>query len=287
VAVPDTSITAAPPASTTATAASFSFTSSPSGATFECSLDSAAFAACTSPASYTSLALGSHTFRVRAVNASGTDATPATHAWTIVAANQAPTADNDGPYVATGTAPLTVAAAQGVLAGDTDPEGTPLSAVLVSGPAPAGGTLTLNANGSFTYTHNVNPASPATVTFTYRASDGALTSNIATVTITVNPEPVQGCTAAPAAPSGLGVSVSGRTLTLNWTAPAGPVQNAPTSYRIEAGLAPGSTLQALSTGSSATTFVQGGIPGTFYLRVRGVNACGTGAASNEVAVTVQ
>ena len=41
-------------------------------------------------------------------------------------------------------------AAPGVLANDTDVEGTRSNGVLVS--RPGHGTLTLNANGSFTYT---------------------------------------------------------------------------------------------------------------------------------------
>ena len=71
--------------------------------------------------------------------------------------------------------------APGVLANDNDPTATPLSAVLVSGPSH--GTLTLNANGSFTYTPAAN--FNGTDSFTYRASDGTLTSTPATVTITV------------------------------------------------------------------------------------------------------
>src|SRR5262249_11914186 len=65
---------------------------------------------------------------------------------------------------------------------DTDVEGDALSAVLVSGPAH--GTLALNADGSFTYTPaaNYNGAD----SFTYKANDGALDSNVATVAITVN-----------------------------------------------------------------------------------------------------
>ena len=63
---------------------------------------------------------------------------------------------------------LTVAAASGVLANDSDPDGDTLSAVLVTGPAH--GTLILNAAGSFTYTPaaNFNGAD----TFTYKANDG-------------------------------------------------------------------------------------------------------------------
>jgi VCBS repeat-containing protein len=72
-------------------------------------------------------------------------------------------------------------AAPGVLGNDTDPDADPLTAVLVSGPGH--GTLTLNANGSFGYTPNADYA--GTDAFSYRASDGALTSNPATVTLTV------------------------------------------------------------------------------------------------------
>ena len=48
---------------------------------------------------------------------------------------------------------------------------------------PSHGTLTLNANGSFTYTPAANYN--GSDSFTYRASDGTLTSNLATVTLTV------------------------------------------------------------------------------------------------------
>ena len=93
--------------------------------------------------------------------------------------NRAPTAAADAYSTAEDTA-LTVTA-PGVLANDSDPDGNPLSAVLVSGPSH--GTLTLNANGSFTYTPAANYN--GSDSFTYRASDGTLQSSPATVTITV------------------------------------------------------------------------------------------------------
>jgi VCBS repeat-containing protein len=94
--------------------------------------------------------------------------------------NQAPVATDDAYSTAEDT-PLTVAA-PGVLGNDSDPDGNPLTATLVTGPAH--GTVTLNANGAFTYTPPAN--SNDTDTFTYRASDGTDQSNPATVTITVN-----------------------------------------------------------------------------------------------------
>jgi len=71
--------------------------------------------------------------------------------------------------------------APGVLSGDTDGDGDTLTALVVANPAH--GTLTLQPNGSFTYTPTIGYA--GTDSFTYRASDGQLTSNIATVTLTV------------------------------------------------------------------------------------------------------
>lgn len=80
---PNTTIAVAPPSPTSATSATFEFTANESG-TFQCSLDGAAFAVCTTPASYAGLADGAHTFQVRAVDAPGNvDATPASHTWTV------------------------------------------------------------------------------------------------------------------------------------------------------------------------------------------------------------
>ena len=77
-------ITAGPSGSTTATSASFAFTTDDSAATFTCSLDSAAFASCSSPKAYSSLATGSHTFAVKATNGAGTSAATS-RTWTITA----------------------------------------------------------------------------------------------------------------------------------------------------------------------------------------------------------
>jgi hypothetical protein len=81
---PGTSISSGPSASTTSTSASFAFTATQAGSTFECKLDAGAYAACTSPKTYSGLSFGSHTFSVRAIDPAGNaDATPATQTWTI------------------------------------------------------------------------------------------------------------------------------------------------------------------------------------------------------------
>ncbi len=99
---------------------------------------------------------------------------------TINAVNDAPVAANDA-YTATEDTLLSITT-PGVLGNDSDADGTALTATLVSGPAH--GTLTLNANGSFTYRPATNYSGPDS--FTYTASDGALSSGVATVALTVN-----------------------------------------------------------------------------------------------------
>src|SRR6266550_2250280 len=93
---PQTTITSGPSGLTNDPDSSLSFTSDETGSTFECSLDAAAFAACSSPAAYSGLADGDHTFSVRATDTSAnTDATPASRPWTIDAT--APTASLADP----------------------------------------------------------------------------------------------------------------------------------------------------------------------------------------------
>ena len=84
---PDTTIDSGPSGTVQSGAASFGFSGSGGAASFECSLDTGTFAACTSPKAYSGLAAGEHTFRVRALSAGGApDATPASRTWTVAAA---------------------------------------------------------------------------------------------------------------------------------------------------------------------------------------------------------
>src|SRR6266545_4411582 len=81
---PETTITSGPASLSASPDATFAFTSDESGSTFECSLDGSAFGACSSPATYTGLGDGAHTFDVRATDSSAnTDASPDSASWTI------------------------------------------------------------------------------------------------------------------------------------------------------------------------------------------------------------
>ena len=80
---PAPQITAQPTDPTTSTAASFTFKDSEGGVTFLCSLDGAAYAACTSPKAYSGLGVGLHTFGVEAQDAAGNVSAPTTDSWTI------------------------------------------------------------------------------------------------------------------------------------------------------------------------------------------------------------
>ena len=96
--------------------------------------------------------------------------------------NDAPAADADAYAVDEGG--TLNQPAPGVLDGDTDVDGDALTAVVDSGPANAS-SFTFNADGSFNYTHDGSETTSDS--FTYHANDGALDSNVATVTITINP----------------------------------------------------------------------------------------------------
>jgi hypothetical protein len=85
-AAPDTSIGSGPAnnAAIKTASALFGFTSTAGGATFECKLDTADYAACTSPQQYTGLSEGEHTVLIRSTDQYGqTDATPAQRVFVV------------------------------------------------------------------------------------------------------------------------------------------------------------------------------------------------------------
>jgi hypothetical protein len=94
------------------------------------------------------------------------------------------------------------------------------------------------------------------------------------------------CDLEPGPPSALTASVDGSTVYLWWTAPN--TGGAPATYRLEAGSVPGAAdLAAFELAAHAPGVVFMSVPnGTYFVRVRAINAAGTSSPSNEVTVLV-
>jgi hypothetical protein len=88
-----------------------------------------------------------------------------------------------------------------------------------------------------------------------------------------------GC-AAPAAISTLGFSLSGRQVTLTWSASPGA-----TDYVLEAGTSSGAA-NVITVPTATAALTAQAPPNTYYVRVRPRNACGSGPFSNEVVIAV-
>jgi hypothetical protein len=82
---PQTRITKGPAKRTTDRSPTFAFRADVNGASFRCKLDGRGFAPCTSPKTYRKASLGSHVFRVRAIDGDANpDPSPAKHKFKIV-----------------------------------------------------------------------------------------------------------------------------------------------------------------------------------------------------------
>jgi hypothetical protein len=81
---PNTKISSGPSGTTTASTASFGFESTEAGSSFQCRFEAGDWTSCASPATYRGLALGAHSFAVKAVDGAGNaDPSPATRHWTV------------------------------------------------------------------------------------------------------------------------------------------------------------------------------------------------------------
>lgn len=143
---PETELESAPTGTTPSTDATLTFSGSSYGkvASFECSLDAGAYAACSSPQSYTGLADGAHTFRVRAVSVEGArDPVPASAAWTVEATKPPPPEEEKKPE---GTPPSKPPAPPSVA--KTEPEPSNGEKVVV---APEDGKVLIKLPGTNKY----------------------------------------------------------------------------------------------------------------------------------------
>lgn len=93
------------------------------------------------------------------------------------------------------------------------------------------------------------------------------------------------CIAPPEAPTGLTYSKNGDMVTGSWTAPTG--KQLPTTYVLEVGSSSGLNDQGTFViPATETSFGRQPPPGAYFVRVHARNACGTSAASNEIAFRV-
>jgi VCBS repeat-containing protein len=201
---------------------------------------------------------------------------------TQTVSNSAPTADDDAASTNEDT-PVTVPA-PGVLQGDSDPNGDPLTAVNAS--TPAHGTVTLNPNGSFTYTPAANFNGDDS--FTYQASDGSLTSVAATVTITVTP-----VNDAPSFTSGgdvLGSAAAGPQ-SQAWATDisAGPADESGQTLTFDASIAPGDEALFLAPPAIASdgtlSYTPSGLTGAVTVTVRLQDNGGTAGGGSDTSGT--
>jgi hypothetical protein len=94
-----TTITAGPANPVASRTATFAFAANDPGASFGCALDGAAFNACTSPVTLTTVPDGQHTFFVVAHKGTTQEASPAYWTWTV---DTTPPAAVTGPHAAVG-----------------------------------------------------------------------------------------------------------------------------------------------------------------------------------------
>jgi Ca2+-binding RTX toxin-like protein len=195
---PETTIDSGPSDTITVDSATFAFSSSEAGSTFECSLDGEAYSACTSPKDYTNLPNGSHTFEVRATDEAGNvDATPASRTF-AVEVTPPPPDDTTPPETTIDSGPSgTLSSSSASFTFSSDEAGSTFECKLDAGtfapctsPKPYDGL----SNGSHTFevratdTAGNSDATPASRTWTVDTTAPV----VCTITGTANAETISG-----------------------------------------------------------------------------------------------
>ncbi|MCX6553298.1 MAG: D-Ala-D-Ala carboxypeptidase family metallohydrolase, partial [Acidobacteria bacterium] len=161
--------------------------------------------------------------------------------------------------------------------------GAPAAYTIEAGSGPGLTNLANFSTGNTATTFAASGVGSGTYYLRVRATNNAGTSGPSNEAIMVVGG--GGCTVPPGAPGGFTLTQnSGGNVAFRWTAAAG----GPTTYVLEAGSAPGlANLANVDLGGTGTTFATSGVgAGTYYVRVRARNACGLGAASNELVLLV-
>jgi glucose/arabinose dehydrogenase len=163
-------------------------------------------------------------------------------------------------------------------AGGNPPAGYQLEAGSFAGAADLAMAATAGVQTSMTFT-NV----PAGTYFVRVRSVNAAGTSAPSNEIVVVVSGGGGCTQPPAVPT-LTFTLTGRIVTLLWSLAS---SSAPSQFVLEAGSATGlANLAIVGVGGASRSLSVEAPPGTYYVRMRAVNACGTSGPSNEVIVTV-
>jgi hypothetical protein len=203
---PAPSIAGGPATPTNQTSASFVFSDSAPNLDFSCRLDDGAFRQCVSPATYTGLADGAHTFRVRATDGAGNTGPAAIYSWTV---------DTVAPDTAISSAPATASnTASAAFAFTSTEGGSSFSCSLDGGAfAPCAPPQTYGALANGAHAFRVQATDAAANT------DSSPASYAWTVNTTV-PTPID--QTPPGNVSKVAKSVRYRLLKLSWKKPADP-----------------------------------------------------------------
>jgi hypothetical protein len=164
-----------------------------------------------------------------------------------------------------------------------DPDGTPVVLTATSSNTtviPAGRITLGGADTEIDRTVSVRSIGQyGSSTITLQATSGGQTTT-ASFVVTVSPSGV----ATP--PQAFTVTVVRNRVTFAWQPPASASNEPVSSYRIEAGYAPGQTIAVLPTANVLSYQLFSAPDGVFVARVRAVTAAGVSPPSNEVAFAV-
>jgi fibronectin type III domain protein len=218
---------------------------------------------------------GTYFVRARAVNSAGASA-PSNEVQLVVAGGTNPCVVLSPPLGLTGNV-----IGNNVILEWTPPSScAPTAYVIQAGSAPGLSNLANFSTGSTAVTFTASNVGPGTYFIRVLSSANGLVSTPSNeVALTVG-----SCGVVPNAPQNLRATASGSTVTVTWDPPLGGCP--PASYLLEAGSVSGATNVAVSSvnGTSLTAANVGN--GTYFIRIRAVNAIGQSLPSNEVALTV-
>ena len=277
---PDTYITDKPLNPSNLTYSNFSFSSSVSGATFQCQIDNGGYSTCSSPKTYTGLTDGSHTFEVKSIDASGKmDPTPESYTWEIDA-----------------TLPSNTTGANFINSGDASTSSTAVTLTISA-------TDNIGVTGYYASENSNSPSSSASgwtsvssaiaysagVTFTLNSGDGTKTvyvwfkdaagnvSSFANDSITLG--------SLPSAPTGIIASAGDRKAIVSWNTVSGATSNN-IYWSTTSGITK-STGVKISNVMSPYTHTGRTNGTTYYYIVTAVNGYGESVESSQVSVIPQ